>query len=166
VTITDPVFGTLKHNHWSEWMGVIYLQAFDREIPVSITGDSNTPPSKIEQQCLAEFLQNQDSHKSAIEKSILQYINDEDFGCSWSNDEKEMISIDKLKAEKSVWSLITLEEIRLNCKVGKKITLGFTTSWDEEHGLDATFFDNRLGLGEGGIPWDEHKFFDLNGIPL
>jgi hypothetical protein len=43
------------------------------------------------------------------------------------------------------------------------ISLSFISAWDDEHGLNITFYKDQIGIAESGAHWSDQDHFDLNG---
>jgi hypothetical protein len=166
--ITDPVFGTLEVEDWG-WTGHVYLAAFNETLNMEIFGTEQTrEPQEPERKAFTAFLEHQHELKIGLEHAILDYYthNLELHRSRFDTDAKTRVP--DLHHPNEIWSQVSLGHIVLSVRMDGRveISLTFGANWDEEHGLDVTFFDDKMGVAEGSADWTDKTHYDLKGRRL
>jgi hypothetical protein len=166
MTINDPVFGTLEHGVHG-WLGTVKVFGYDLEL--NFAGDPTQGKNVAYQHLFTQFLELETSLKASLERAVIDYhtSNLEEFRM-WCSAEEEEELVPAMHKPEDVWAQATPFCIRLDCEdsTQPEIYIEFRTTWDEEHGMDVTFRDNKLGIADAGASWSRHTLYDLTGNPL
>jgi hypothetical protein len=165
MTITDPVFGTLEHGVHG-WLGTVKVFGYDLEL--NFAGDP-TQNKLAYQNLLTRFLEQEHELKASLERAVIDYhtSNLEEFRM-WCSAEEEEELVPAMHKPEDVWAQVAPFCLRLDCEDAKpeSVYIEFRTTWDEEHGMDVTFQDKKIGLAAAGDSWSRHTLYDLNGQRL
>ncbi len=167
--ITDPVFGTLESNS-TRWIGSVFLPAFDQRFRVGVPGTPDQPPGEPEREAFRTFLGHQHVWKAGFERAVLaDYTANLEQYRSWYEDDDEGPELPDLHSPQEIWSQVFPSGF-INLDYGPDdrvmISITFGVSWDEEHGLEVTFYDNKMGIEAAGTNWVNQTHYDLEGRRL
>jgi hypothetical protein len=166
MTINDPVFGTLQHGVHG-WLGRVKVFGYDLEL--NFAGDPTQNKNAAYQHLFTQFLERQTELKTSLERAIIDYhtSNLEEFRM-WCSAEEEEELVPAMHKPEDVWAQATPFFMRLDCEdsAQPQIYIEFNTTWDEEHGMDVTFYNHKIGVSEGGAHWLDNTHYDLTGKPI
>ena len=165
MTINDSL---LDHFHYVDgWKGSLHFEAFGGVLEVHINSSESFPPSKDENDILIDFRDNQYELRNAVELAVFDYYcSTKELHRNWYGSPEEALkAVPDLTASQDIWKQIDMPTIYIEYSVDDLIemTLDFNVSWDKEHGMSVTFYDGKIGVGEGGINWLDSDHYDLSG---
>jgi hypothetical protein len=169
MTINDSVFGTLEHNSFS-WKGHVNLEAFGTNIKVSIPANPEFPPGEEEQSVFNDFLEHQHERKVGLERAVFDYYNENKIQHrEWCETPEQALEfVPDLQSPNEIWTQVKL--LRISFDYGDDdllmLSLAFSVRWDDEHGMDVTFYDHKIGVSEGGANWLDNTHYDLTGARI
>jgi hypothetical protein len=169
MTINDPVFGTLEYRNG--WIGEIEIPFLGKSFDLTINNSLEFPPGEDEQRTWRTFLDRQVQLKQTVPRAIMHWYltNLENLRIPYSSEEESEFAPDVTDPEQ-IWALIKpLRWVWL--EVGHDdestaISIEFWCKWDEEHGLSVTFYQDQIGVSEGGANWLDNLHYDLEGRPV
>ena len=166
MTINDPILGILEHGIHG-WRGTISLFGYDLELNFM---DDPTQAKNAEcQKLLAQFLKHETESKASLERAVIDYhtSNLKDFRM-WCSEEEEEELVPTMHEPKDVWTQAKPFLMTLDCEDSERasICIEFRTTWDEEHGMDVIFRDDKIGVAYAGDDWSRHTLYDLTGRRL
>jgi hypothetical protein len=168
MTINDPVFGTLSFGMY-DWKGQVQFEAFGT-VNISIPGNSENPPDEEEHSIFRDFLEHQFERKAALERAVFDYYNqNKELYRSWRDESEQALQfVPDLQAPNEVWTQIELLRISFDYGIDDllMLILAFNVRWDEEHGMDVTFYDHKIGVSDGGANWLNNLHYDLTGTRI
>jgi hypothetical protein len=169
MTINDPVFGRLEYRNG--WIGEIEVPFLAKTFELTINNSLEFPPGEDEQQTWHTFLDRQVQFKQAVPRAIMHWYmtNIENLRMPYSSEEESEFAPDVTDPE-NIWTLIKpLRWVWLEIghdDESTAISLEFWCKWDEEHGLSLTFYQDQIGVSEGGAHWLNNLHYDLEGRPV
>jgi hypothetical protein len=169
VTINDPVFGTLEYRNG--WIGEIEIPFLAKSFELTINNSLEFPPGEDEQHTWRTFLDRQAQLRQAVPRAIMHWYltNLENLRMPYSTEEESEFAPDVTDPE-NMWALIKpLRWVWLEIghdDEGTAISIEFWTKWDGEHGLSVTFYQDQIGVSEGGAHWLDNVHYDLTGTPI
>ena len=165
-TINDPIFGTLEFDNG--WTGKIEIPFLDRTFGLTINNSLGFPPGEDERQTWRTFLQRQAQLQKAVPRAIMHWYmtNLENLRMPYTTEEEPEFAPDVTDPEQ-MWTLIKPSRwvwLELgHDDAGTAISVAFSSKWDEEHGLSVTFYQDQIGVSEGGAHWLDNTHYDLMG---
>jgi hypothetical protein len=169
VTINDPVFGRLEYR--DGWRGQIDIPFLNKSFELTINNSLEFPPGEDEQRTWRTFLDRQSQLRQAVPRAITDWYmtNLKNLRTPYSSEEHAEFAPDVtdpeqiwalIKASRSVWLEIGHDD------QSTAISIDFWTKWDEEHGLSLTFYQDQIGVSEGGAHWLDNTHYDLMGTRI
>jgi hypothetical protein len=163
MTINDPVFGTLEHG-FHGWLGRVKVFGYDLEL--NFMDDPTQAKNAEYQKLLAQFLKREPELRASLERAVIDYhtSNLEDFRM-WCSAEEEDALVPTMREPRDVWAQAKPFLMTLDCEDSEQasICIEFRTTWDEEHGMDVIFRDDKIGVAYAGDDWSRHTLYDLTG---
>jgi hypothetical protein len=164
-TIKDPVFGKLER-HGQSWRGSYWFEALQRNIEVNLSYKDEDSPHEKEQASFLNFKTQIGLIFPAFEKALFHFLTENTEFYRQKNDVWEQeSSIPNLKNIVDVWEILEIMHIEIDSENYQNIciTLICDFKWEVEHGLDIDFYNNRIGISEGGTHWDDKTHYDFEG---
>jgi hypothetical protein len=169
MTINDPVFGTLEYR--DGWKGEIDIPFLAKTFDLTINNSLEFPSGEDEQQTWRTFLARQDKLRQAVPKAITHWYmtNLENLRSSYATEEFAEFAPEVTDPEQ-IWALIRpLRSVWLELghdDQATAISIEFWAKWDDEHGVGVTFYQDQIGVSEGGAHWLDNLHYDLRGAPV
>jgi hypothetical protein len=170
-SINDPVFGTLQfENGWTRDVTV-----FERTFKLVINNAERFPPDEEQRAFWQKFMARQEYLKNSLERALFGYYSShlEEFRARYRfSAEQAMMRLLELENPKEIWTL--LAPTRWNeavMDVGDDdetscLSILFAPAWDDEHGLEVTFYQDFIGIESSGTNWVNQDHYDLHGHPV
>jgi hypothetical protein len=163
--INDATFGELRHDGHA-WIGSVQLVAFLKPLELRVSGFRHQPPDAEKQCVFQQFLERQASLRASLTAAISDfYTTNLEANRNWRTPEAAAIETPALHAPEEIWSLVTPSHV--NVAAGPDgppmVSIPFDASWDTEHGIDVSFYDDKIGLGDGGSHWLDNTHYTLSG---
>jgi hypothetical protein len=166
MNIHDPVFGTLEFR--DGWIGEIEIPFLAKSFELTINNSLECPPGESEQSVWRRFLERQEQLQHAVPRAIVDWYmtNLKNLRMPYSVEEEAEFAPDVTEPE-HIWALIKpLRWVWLEVghdNESTAISVEFWTKWDPEHGLSVTFYQDQIGVSEGGAHWTDNLHYDLTG---
>jgi hypothetical protein len=166
MTIQDPVFGELEYDNG--WQGAAFVPFLNTHFELTLNSDLHHPPGEEERSTWQTFLARQEQLKTTVTTALFDYYNRhlEDLRMPFDTDEEAEFA-PTLTEPEAIWTLLKPTKW-LWIELGhdnehSAISIEFNPRWDEEHGLSLTFYNDQIGISEGGAHWVNNDHYDLNG---
>jgi hypothetical protein len=171
--MNDPVFGTLHFdNGWTRGVTIPFLE---REFKLVINNAERFPPDEEQRAFWQTFMARQAIFKTSVERALFNYYSShlEAFKTRYEfSAQQEVTRLPILHDPKQIWTL--LMPTRWNeasMDVGHNdetscLSILFAPAWDDEHGLEITFYEDLIGIESSGTHWANQDHYDLQGNPV
>jgi hypothetical protein len=171
--IEDPVFGRLHFdNGWTRDVTIPFLE---REFKLVINNAERFPPDEEQRAFWQTFMARQEIFKTSVESALFKYYSShlEAFKTRYEfSAQQEATRLPILHDSKQIWAL--LMPTRWNeasMDVGQNdetscLSILFAPAWDEEHGLEISFYEDLIGIESSGTNWANQDHYDLEGNPV
>jgi hypothetical protein len=172
-TIHDPLFGMLHfENGWTRDVTVPFLE---REVKLVINNAERFPPDEEQRAFWEAFMACQEIFKTSVERALFNYYSShlEEFKARYEfSAEQEATRLPKLENPKQIWNLLAptrWNEASMDAGYDDEtscLSILFAPAWDNEHGLEVTFYKDLIGIEASGTNWEDQDHYDLEGNPV
>jgi hypothetical protein len=167
--INDPVFGRLEFD--GEWIGRVDIPFLKQSFELHINNAATFPPDEEQRDFWSQFMDRQEIFAASVERALFYYY------CSHLMEHKvryefepaqEKACLPTLEHSHEIWALLKptrWQQVWMDAGSNDTpdISISFVAAWDDEHGLNITFYKDQIGIAEGGAHWSDQDHFDLNG---
>jgi hypothetical protein len=163
--INDATFGELRHDGHA-WIGSVQLEAFPKPLALHVSGFRHQPPDGEKRAIFQQFLERQASLRASLTAAISDfYVGNLPRYRDWRTAEAANLEATVLHTPEEIWLLVT--PLHLGIDAGPDdmpmISIVFDACWDEEHGIDVSFYDDKIGVADGGSHWLDNTHYTLSG---
>ena len=171
--IDDPVFGRLHFENG--WTRDVIIPFLGREFKLVINNAERFPPDEEQRTFWQAFMARQEIFKTSVERALFTYYSShlEEFKAHYEfSAEQEAMRLPKLENPKQIWSLLAptrWNEASLDVGDDDEsscLSILFAPAWDDEHGLEITFYEDLIGVESSGTNWANQDHYDLEGNPV
>lgn len=167
--IDDPVFGPIRFEH--EWICDVDVPFLKQRFELHINNAVAFPPDQEQRDFWMQFMARQDLFAVSVERALLDYYLTHltEFKARYGYEPaREKTALPTLEQAHQIWALLKptrWQQVWMDAGPDNTpdVSIGFVPSWDAEHGLNITFYKDRMGIAESGAHWLDQDHFDLNG---
>ncbi len=168
-TIEDPVFGTIRFE--GEWICDVDIPFLKQRFELHINNALAFPPDQEQRDCWTQFMARQELFSVSVERALFEYYVTHltEFKTRYEYEPaREKGVLPTLEHSHQIWSLLKptrWQQVWMDAgdDDAPDISIGFAPIWDDEHGLNITFYKDQIGIAESGANWLDQDHFDLNG---